>query len=346
VIDRRVPQPRGNEVPPEIFRRENLRVFLRKHWEEKGEEVSKERRIGIEIADLVELSRARNDGIDAPYLELWVEILDELNSWMISLLSVVYASPTRQATMNDFERSVVMILAKLISDTTAMRHLVNLGFDNSARTLLRSIAEYMQVLVAIIDDSALAAEFVKADTPETSNKFYFDYLARQKLNRRVLAAWTRFFGSKDGAASFFAHQQRELAQVLAGTAHPSFAGGFLSVLHFIEAEEGESWLGHWGAKSNLSVLTISIFTTCFMPLLLLSKFPFEGYDDRLSLPIPYDPTDEMHRHVEKGRSVLASLILSLSKESNIPHIFPDGLEPEIAERQDGGSMVHEPQALA
>ncbi len=310
-------------MPPEIFRRENLRTFLRKRWEEKGEQVSGQRRLGIEIADLVELSKTRNDGIDAPYLDLWVEVLDELNSWMISLLSVVYARADRKAAMNDFERSVVMILAKLVADTTAMRHLVNLGFDNAARTLLRSIAEYMQLLVAIVDDPLLAGEFVKADTPEASNKFYFDHVARRKLNRRVLAAWTRFFGSEDGAASFFAHQQREFTQVLSGTAHPSFAGGFLSVLHFIEAQEGESWLGHWGAKSNLSVLTISIFTGCFMPLLLLSNFPFEGYDEWLSLPIPYDEADEMHRHVSKGRSVLASLILSLSTESNIPHIFPE-----------------------
>jgi hypothetical protein len=67
-----------------------------------------------------------------------------------------------------------------------MRHFVTLGFDSSARTLMRSISEYMQVLVAIVDNPALAAEFVTADTPETSNAFYFQHLARGKPSARLL----------------------------------------------------------------------------------------------------------------------------------------------------------------
>jgi hypothetical protein len=317
------------EVSAEIFKRENLQAYMRERWAEQGEKLAEGQRLGVSIAELIEHSRKRNESIDAPYIDLWVEIIDELNSWMISLLATVYTPARRNdMTMNDFECSITLILSKLISDTTAMRHLVTLGFDNSARTLLRSIAEYMQVLVAIIDDPALGGEFVKADTPESANEFYFRHLARGKLRKRMLAAWARFFRSEEGSARFFADQPLDLGLVLSGTAHPSFAGGFLSAMHFIEAAPNENWLGHWGAKSNLSVPTISIYTSGFMPLLLLSKFPFEGYGEWLSMPIEYDASDEMHRHVAKGRGVLASLILSLSKESNIPHIFPEGLEPE------------------
>jgi hypothetical protein len=313
-----------------MFTEDNLRTYLRTRWAEQGEDLAADARLGIEIAELMEASKKRNAAIDAPFIDLWVAILDELNSWLISLLSAVYMPAKRDdATMNDFERSVVMILVKLISDTTSLRHLVMLGFDTSARTLLRSIVEYMQVLVAIIDDPALATEFVTAETPESANAFYFRQLARGKLHKRIEAAWARFFKSKDGAAQFFANQQRELGQLLAGTAHPSFAGGHQAVIGFIQSDPNEKWLGHWGAKSNMSVLTISIYTSCFMPLLLLSDFPFEGFDAWLRCPIDYDPSDEMHRHVKAGRSVLASLILSLSKESNIRHIFPEGFEPDV-----------------
>ncbi|TNF03811.1 MAG: hypothetical protein EP321_09040 [Sphingomonadales bacterium] len=322
-----------------IFARDNLRTYMRTHWNEAGETLEPGKRLGIEIAELITMSKERGDKLESIHLDLWVEILDEFNSWLISLLSIIYRPGSRgEAAMTDFERSMVMILIKLVSDTTSIRHLVTLGFDSSARTLMRSVSEYMQVLVAIIDDPALAAEFVTADTPETSNAFYFKYLARGKLHKRIRTAWARFFQSANDAADFFAEQQRELGQVLSGTAHPSFAGGHLAATQFIQADPDENWLGHWGAKSNMSILTISIYTSCFMPLVLLgTAFPFEGFDDWLSSPIDYDPTDELHRHVKAGRSVLASLILSLNKESNIPFIYPEGFEPDAAIEEAGAA---------
>ena len=170
-----------------IFTKDNLRTYMRAQWEAKGETLEQSQRLGIEISELIEHSQARNAAIDAPFIDLWVAILDELNSWLVSLQGIVYVSEKRGGqTLNDFERSVVMILFKLIADTTAMRHLVTLGFDGSARTLMRSIAEYIEVLVAILDDPALAAEFVTSDTPETSNRFYFSHLEHFSLARNRL----------------------------------------------------------------------------------------------------------------------------------------------------------------
>lgn len=322
-----------------IFTKDNLRTYMRTQWEAQGETLEPNQRLGIEISELVEHSQTRNAAIEAPFIDLWVAVLDELNSWLVSLQGTVYVSEKRGGRiLNDFERSVVMTLFKLISDTTAMRHLITLGFDGSARTLMRSIAEYIQLLVALLDDPALAAEFVTADTPETSNDFYFRHLARGKLHKRVEAAWARFFSTADNAAQFFADQHRQFGKVLSGTTHPSFAGGFLSVLDFIEAEPGEIWLGHWGAKSNLSIATIHIYTNSILPLLLLSHFPFESYEHWLDKQIVYDPTNEMHRHVKLGRVVLSSLVLSLSKESNFPYIFPEGLEPDVLAEPEAQDM--------
>jgi hypothetical protein len=99
------------------------------------------------------------------------------------------------------------------------------------------------------------------------------------------------------------------------------------VMGFIEVALDENWLGQWGAKSNMSVQTISLYADALLPMVLLSDFPFTGFDAALDVRIAYDSADEMHRHVKLGRSVLASLILSLSKQSNIGHIYPPGFEP-------------------
>lgn len=317
------------------FTREHFERYMRAQWAQKGESLDQDMRLGIDIGTLVETSIERNSQLDTPFIDLWVAVLDELNSWLVSLFSTVYGpAKQRDAAMNDFERSAVALLGKLIADTTALRHLVTLGFDGAARTLLRSTSEYMQVLIALIDDPGLAADFVSAETPDTANEFYFRQLARGKLNKRIEAAWRGFFQSSGEAAQWFAEQQKRQGTLLSGTAHPSFAGGMQAVMGFIEAAPEEAWLGQWGAKSNMSIMTIAIYADCFLPLVLLSNFPFDGFDDTLSQPIAFDAADEMHRHVKAGRSVLASLILSLSKESNFPRIYPRGFEPSVAINQD------------
>lgn len=310
-----------------VFTREHFRRYMRAQWDAKGEQLGSDARLGIKIEELIRSSVERNGNLEAPYFDLWVAILDEFNSWLVSLLSTVYV-PTKQCgvPLNDFDRSVVVLLGKLIADTTALRHLVTLGFDSSARTLLRSTSEYVLVLVALVDDPLLASAFVAADTPETANAFYFKQLARGKLHKRLEAAWAVFFRSSGDAAEWFANQQRRQGALLAGTAHPSFAGGTQAVMGFIETSPDENWLGHWGAKSNMSAMTIALYADSFFPLVLLSDYPFTGFEASLTRPIDFDPTNEMHRHVKLGRSVLASLILSLSKESNIPYIYPPGFE--------------------
>jgi len=325
---------------PEPFTSEHFKRYLRVRWKEKGEKFEPDARLGIDIAELIKTSAERNAKLDAPYLDLWIAILDEFNSWLVSLLSTVYV-PAKQddAKLNDFERAVVVLLGKLIADTTALRHLITLGFDGSARTLLRSVAEYMHVLVALIDDPALGGEFIAAETPETANAFYFRQLARGKLHTRLEVAWARFFKSSGDAAKWFADQQRRQGNLLSGTAHPSFAGGTQAVMGFIETQLDENWLGHWGAKSNMSVMTIALYADCVLPLLLLTDFPFEGFNAPIMRPISYDTSNEMHRHVRLGRSVLASLVLSLNTESNHPYIYPPDFEPGPAIDDTGTAIV-------
>lgn len=309
------------------FKIKDLKKYMQKAWDSRGEKLPKGHRLGLSITEIIKHSKLRHKKLDTHFIDLWIGILDELHSWIFSLFSTVYDTSEERDPLNDFERSVVLILGKLAADTTAFRHLIELGFDSAARTVLRSIIEYIQVLIAILDDPNLAKEFVKANTPESSNEFYFQNIARKKITNRIKTALIKFFDD-DVTAKIFLDQQNEILKLLAGTSHPSFSGGELSVMHFIELENDEKWLGLFGAKSNISVFTIDMYAQNFLFLLLLSNFPFEGYEKWLTRPINYDERNEMHRHVKHGRAVLASLILSLRKEENIPLVFPKDFEPQ------------------
>ena len=284
-------------------------------------------RVGLDVKELVAASTERNGALETPYVELWVEILDELISWQVSLLNVVYAERIRGAALSDFERSVSMVLMKVIADSTAIRHLILLGYDTSARAILRSTGEYLEVLVALLDDPGLACAFVDSDTPEGAKSFWETHLRGDKIRRRIKRAWRQFFKENpeyESTGLWFAGWGAGFQMELSSLLHPSFAGGMLTALTGGGRRRHENWLGVWGGRSDASVETVLILASFMFPVLLLHPtFPFEGFEDHLGACVAYDERDELHRHVRIGRNVLGSLILSLCKESNAPHVFPE-----------------------
>jgi hypothetical protein len=300
---------------------------LRSFWTERGFPVPEDSRIGISIAELVELSRQRNDQLQLPYVDLWVAILDEHISWFISIYYVVWTERNETLAATDFEKSVSLLLGKIIADMTAIRHLVIAGFDTSARTLLRSLSEYLEVLVALIHQPEFSDAFVvSGDSPGDAQNFWETHLRGGKIRRRVAAAWNDFFSASNskGAAEWFANWGRGANPILAGLAHPSFAGGLFAIVPPKAKHTDENWLGIWGDKAESSVQTIFILLQHIFPVLVLGRnFPFGVSPPYLSAPFVYDEGKEMHRHVHIGRDVLTSLILSIGIDTNTPHFFPE-----------------------
>src|SRR5262249_16785069 len=139
----------GNMAP--LFTKQNFQSYMRSQWREKGFNLTKAQRVGVPIDDLVRHSRKRNSKTKTPYLDLWIAILDEYISWQLSLLVVLYGSRKKRKFSN-FDRSVIVVLMKIASDSLAIRHLILLGYDVAAQTLLRSVGEYAELFVAILDD--------------------------------------------------------------------------------------------------------------------------------------------------------------------------------------------------
>jgi hypothetical protein len=294
-------------------------------WTDRGFPLDENERIGVPVSDLVAHSRERNEKLDMPYLELWIAILDEHISWFISLVCVIRAGQERHGQFTNFEKSILFILHKIIGDSTAIRHLISLGFDAAAQALLRSVCEYMEVMVAILHRPSLANEFVKSDTPESAQEFWNAQLKGGKIRRKMSAAWSEFFPEQDSdAAEWFTNWGRSSYGILSGVTHPSYAGGLMATFTLKTRHVEENWLGIWGDRSDGSVNTIYIYLQFVFPILLLGRdFPFDGFDEYLSKKPTYDKADEFHRHVRMGRDILASLILSLGKDSNAPHVFPE-----------------------
>lgn len=305
---------------------------LRFMWEQRGLPIPDGERVGVLVADLVEHSRERSTNLALPYVDLWVAILDEHISWFVSLYSVVWSERVKDDPPTNFERSLILILAKCIADMTAIRHLVIVGFDTSARHILRSLSEYLEVLVAIIHQPAFADLFIETDTPGTAKAFWNKHL-RDKLQGRLDAAWRDFFSAPGkeieasdlSSAEWYSKWPRGSNHILSGLLHPCVAGGLFSAIPLkAKQDRNENWLGLWGDKADASVDTIFYLLQYIFPVLLLGgDFPFGLSLPQFRTPHDYDENNELHRHVHVGRSILASIILAVGMKENAPHFFPE-----------------------
>ncbi len=271
---------------------------------------------------MVDESRRRGDTKVLPYVDLWIGILDEFQSWFISLDVVIY-SERRSSSLNDFEKASSLVVKKIIADTFAVRTLVLAGFDTAARLVLRSLIEYADFLVMLIHEPKVASDFIDADGPEENQKFWEKHIRGGRLRkstRRVLqdvlgddqaelADWLSNWGGRD-------------EKILGGLAHPSWAGGYFSAITFKAMREDEAWLGIWGDRADVSAETIFMYIKRLLPLIIFSgEFPFDFDKDLLDRE--YDEKNEIHWHVEKGRAVLGSLLLSLADERSSGRFFPE-----------------------
>jgi hypothetical protein len=306
-----------------IFTKDMFYQHLRNMWNERGFPYEEDKRVGVPIDELVAHSVKRNTERRLPFVDLWIAIFDECISWLISLNTVVYAERPRGEPLTDFSKAVTLILNKIIADSTAIRHLILLGFDTSARTILRSSSEYMEVLVAILHRPEFASEFVNSNTPDAAQKFWQNHLRGGKIRRKVNAAWDDFFRNEHkDVAEWLTNRGRGSSEVLSGLTHPSSAGGLFAAVPLNTTYSDENWLGIWGDKAEISAETIYIYTHFMFPILLLSgNFPFEGYNKYIQRK--YDETNELHRQTSIGRSILASLLLSASDKNNAPYVFPE-----------------------
>ena len=303
----------------------DLKKFLRKKWKDAGCNLKRKQRLGISTGDLTRHSAKRSRRLQDPHFDLWIAVYDEFVSWLVSLVTVAHWNNQKNPYQpTAYEQAVVLLLMRIVADSLAIRHLMLLGFDAAARTQVRSTSEHMEILIAILDDPAMGIEFCKTRDAAAANKFWKAYLSKHKICPRIKEVWLKFFRGEHSAARWFANWGSSEYSELSAIAHPSFMGCVHSVLPAKATYTDENWLGMWGDRSLSSIGTIETYISFLFPAVLaIGDFPFGKKTKLFGKPRRYFATNEMHKHVKHGRSVLGSLVLSLNKTSNHPYIYPE-----------------------
>ena len=144
---------------------------------------------------------------------------------------------------------------------------------------------------------------------------------------KINLAWREFFSEEKSSeiAEWFSNWGYSSNNILSAMIHPSYAGGLFTAIPFKEKYGDDNWPGIWGDKSDGSVHTVYMYLSFIFPIFILNhEFPFKGFDEYMAGgSVKYEESNELHKHVKIGRNVLASMIFSLGKDTNQPHVFPE-----------------------
>ena len=317
-----------------------FRARLRRLWRKAGLIKGRSGRPGLSIAEVVRESRKRNRGVKIEQLELSILAYDEFVSWFLSLYSVILESISRKR-IDDKHKDLfichLVLISKITSDLLAIRTLCIEGFDVSAKTLLRSTVEYIDVLIIVTLDPSISDEFCKTDSHEKSNEFWNNYFRGgrrvNKARRMMRNAWmSRLKFEKYHDAVGFDNWLYDSRDVLAMSGHPSWLGGYFSSI-VLGTDYSDNWMGIIGSKGEISTTTLMDAVKHIYKYLVLSDdmpFEIESIEGKI---LVYDASQELERHIMIGRDFLKVLFAAIFadprghstflKEIDVSTIFPD-----------------------
>jgi hypothetical protein len=300
-----------------------FRRRLRWLWKQNGLKFSGGRP-GLEIENLIRISRKRSSKQKLQHFDLWRAIYDEYCSWVLSLASVINRAIINEQIDGDaakkFYAVTCIVLWRIVSDLMAIRTLCNTGFDTSAKPLVRVVIEYIDLIYLLNKKPELTEEFSSAEWNEEANAFWHKYLKSKKVRNHMISEWKAVFHSEVHARGFdeWLYGRHD---VLGLATHPSFTGSWFAT-YVPDVKAQEPWLGYLGEKSDVSANTFSEVSTHIWKLMfLLDTFPFE-VNGHPSLSLPYQSDSEFHSHVRDGRRALIGMFVSLSDPEVVNLFYP------------------------
>lgn len=257
-----------------------------------------------------------NKEYDIPTFDTWITILDEYISWFISLSSACLTEHKETSNPALELQAFSVLFAAVTSHLISIRHLVSVGHDLPAKQVLRSLGEYVDLILVLHFKPNLIAEFLKKKNHGENNDFWHKNISKGKARAVVEQALKHLLFKENWMLDEWKKLRKEEDTILSESVHPSFIACFMNLLGPINSQlHGNAFLG---IKSETSIRTIryAIFSLSeFMKVGIL--LPFMGNKVHGPL-VKYDDENPLHQHVKHGRDVLNNLFAFLLENQSDP----------------------------
>jgi hypothetical protein len=283
---------------------ETAKSLIANSWKKTG--VRKPRRgvVAVYAGHAILLNRKLTSVAFQNHLELY----DEFISW---LTDVAIVSLFSKGSLKREDCTYAHLASAICSLALSVRHLVCIGHDVSAKILVRSLAEYSDVMALLIVRPDLRAEFQKEEEPE---KFWQRHVQRGKARRAIFSALS-LQGSADTWRMEYEAFRREEGKFLSTSVHPSYVSAAMNLL--AANDEKLAWPGFLGRVTDASVRTLIYAMQC-LSLIVLSRLPFG--DEKFQF-LTFDPKNKLHRQIEARRYVLLRILLFLGTRRSEKGVF-------------------------
>lgn len=211
----------------------------------------------------------------------WVLVLDEILEAYLRFWQLAFIEFLARRRRNAQNTASVLLLGGAISQCFAVRNLCLSGFDVSAKICLRQLLEQLDFLRAVLDDRALASEFIKSDAePEAAKEFWHRHLAKGRVRERAKAYRIKRLKSSPEALAEFHDWHDEERLILSTAPHPSKLGSLMSVM---SGSNADKLGGVTGFVTETSVRNLKLLSYELLELWLFhSKDEFSGAARSLS----------------------------------------------------------------
>jgi len=252
--------------------------YIEKLWQ--NENIS--RKEVFDVEKFVNEIDIKNGEIKEPCVDLWISILDDCISCLETMHYIIVDDMFPPKIPTDFQRAIMSVMNRIISDSYAIRRLVLSGLDIQASLIIRSFSEYVKMFIVLFDSPQLAKEFVAVETPEESKIFWEKHLRRKDLNKKVKIAYNKLeMGTSFADLVFFLEEN--IISRLDGMVHPSYMCGIITAFSFSNNYPDREICMEHGYKSENAAYTIFHYFQLLFPVLVFSmNYPFEKYNDSIN----------------------------------------------------------------
>lgn len=175
-------------------------------------------------------------------MEPWISILDEGIQWLAQLHMAL--SLARSGNFEKDKEILVpfALVGSACANSVAIRKLILSGLDGSAKVLVRTLKQTLNICIAVIDNIKLANEFIAAQDFSIAKKFWNQKLSPNKLNS-ILTKIEKSLDFDDEVIDNLKGWREENLSLCSQYVHPSYVASLLiaeppSVLYPYEHSPG------------------------------------------------------------------------------------------------------------
>jgi hypothetical protein len=257
-------------------------------------------------------------GFDQALLS-WILVIDEISLWLASVsisMEDVSSVENKRALVCRF------MIGGLSAHINAVRTLVVAGFDIPAKMLVRQIEEHCSMLILLMDDAELCAEFHNHHEPEASNQFWHKHISKGKLERKIEEKLVGYSPDLLAAFSELTDWMKEERLVLSAASHPSYLASAMSVAAGVSSGRGGA--GMFGFADAVSVRTLRVLFYHLFKLLLVQRHSFQLFIEQIKEVSEGPFADEA---LKRQRFIYRLLLFVALKHDELP-LQPQFIEDE------------------